>query len=154
MLKNLTWILLDGRGNVYTCTVTVLNHIHYINSDVRRHFLIDGYGIFPPWHRTISYPWTISVYEVLIPLSSPNLYTLYYIPSLFDPILTAFLTSFLVEGSPICRVSTYFHPMITLRHFANRDPCGYFVNKSAGIFSVLQYAIYILFISNRDLAKK
>ena len=69
-----------------------LYHINRINSDVRRHFLIDGYGKFPSLRRTISYPQTMSAYDVFLSLSYPSISTMYLIPSFFDPIITIFST--------------------------------------------------------------
>ena len=70
-----------------------------------------------------------------------------------DPILTTFPTLSLVEVGYICRVSMYIHNMPTSQYFVNRDPCTTFVRKSAIIFSVLQYAIYMLLLWTRFLAK-
>ena len=39
-------------------------HVHYVNSDLRCHFIMDGYGIFTYLRRTISYPRNISAYEL------------------------------------------------------------------------------------------
>ena len=53
----------------------VLSHIYYINSDIRRHYLIYGYGIFPSLRCAMSYPWTMSTYDLcifLIVTSSPH----------------------------------------------------------------------------------
>ena len=78
--------------SVRACAVTVLYHIHYINADVCRHFLIDSYGIFLSLRRTISYPRTLSAYNIFLSISYPSVSTLDYIPYLFDPILTTFPT--------------------------------------------------------------
>ena len=47
-------------------TSRVWSRIHYINLDLRHHFLICGYGIFPSLRHTISYPWTMSAYNLCI----------------------------------------------------------------------------------------
>ena len=52
--------------NVHVCAHTVLYHIHYVNSDLSRHFLIDVYGIFPSLRRAKSYPRTRSAYKLCI----------------------------------------------------------------------------------------
>ena len=100
-----------------------LYHIYYINSDVHRHFLIDGYGIFLSLSRTISYLQTMSMYGVSLSVSSPSLSTMCSVPYMFDPILTIFPTRSLVEGVLIYRVSTCFYLIIPSRNFANRAPC-------------------------------
>ena len=92
MLKNPTWILLDGCANVRICAVTVLQHIHYINSYVRCHFLIDSYVIFTSLCLTIPYPHTISSYNIFLSLSSTSVSTLDLIPYFFNPISTTFPT--------------------------------------------------------------
>ena len=83
---------LSWRYNVHVCAVTVLYHTHYINSYIRRHFIIDGYGIFTSLRCNISYPCTMYAYNVLISISSPSVSTLYSITSFFDPIMTKFPT--------------------------------------------------------------
>ena len=130
-----------------------LYYIHYIVSDLRCNFLIDGYGIFPSLRCTISYMRNISADNLFISISSPSVstlnyisspyvYTLYSINSLFYPTLTKFTTRSLVDGGPICRVSTCFHPLITSRNLVNRYTCKALVNKSASICSVLQYEFF------------
>ena len=52
--------------NLFAFALTFLYHIHYINSDFRRHFLIDGYGVFPSSRRAKSYPRIISAYDLWI----------------------------------------------------------------------------------------
>ena len=133
------------RNDARLCARTVLRHIHHINSDVRRHFLIDCYGIFPCLRHTISYPRTMSAYDVFFCLFFLCLYAGFNYFFL-DPILTTFPTLSLVEVGYICRVSMYIHNMPTSQYFVNRDPCTTFVRKSAIIFSVLQYAIYMLLL--------
>ena len=58
----------------------VLYRINYINPDVCLNFLIDYHGVFPSIHITISYPWTMSTYGVLLSISSPSIYTMDSIP--------------------------------------------------------------------------
>ena len=92
-----------------------LYHTHYVNSDLRCHFIIYGYGIFLYLHFTISYPRTMYAYKLLISVSSsfvptldtvlsppvsmmdsiilPYVFTLDYIYYLFDITLTTFPTS-------------------------------------------------------------
>ena len=62
----------------------VSSHIHYINSDLRRHFLICGYSIFPSLRRTIFIPGvclcTTCTFLVIFPLSprcGDMLYTIF-----------------------------------------------------------------------------
>ena len=138
-------------------------HIHYINSDLCCHSLIDGCGILPSLYRIISYLRTIFAYNLFISVSSSFFYTMYpvlsplvstldsilptsvstldSIYSLFKLPLTLFITFSLVEGGLICRVYTCIHTMITSRNFVNRAPCKDFVKKSASMFSVLKYEI-------------
>ena len=145
---------LSWYDKVRTCALIFLHHIHYVNSDLRRHFFIDGYVIFPSLSCTISYPQTMSVCDpciyfyfpfvsLLHPVLSPTVSNLDLIPppsvsmlysnfSLFYLSLTAFPTRSLVEGGPICRLSTCFNPMITSWNFANRAPCrDFFKNLQA-----------------------
>ena len=56
-------------------------HIHYINSDLRHHFLIYGYGIFTSLRPTFSYLRTMSECDVFISVYSPTVSTLDSIPS-------------------------------------------------------------------------
>ena len=90
--------------NVRVCalTVFVLSSLN-IFSDLRHHFLNDGYGIFPYLFRTISYPRSMFAYKLCIyvsspyistldSVSSPSISTLDSIPYLFDKILTKFTT--------------------------------------------------------------
>ena len=168
----------------------VLCQIHYINLDLRRHFIICGYGIFPSLRCTISYPWNMSAYYLwiiyLFPLSLPcgdiflyhfsfvstfypilshsistldsnissPIFMLESISSWFDLNLTTFQTRSLVEGGPIWRVSTCFHPIITTQNLVDRSPCRTLVNKYVSICSVLQYAMEILLLSILSLAQR
>ena len=52
--------------DVRACALTFLYHMHYVNSDLRRHFIIDSYGIFPSLRRAKSYPRTMSAYNLCI----------------------------------------------------------------------------------------
>ena len=98
--------------NICVLALTFLYHIHYANSELHRHFLIDGYGIFLALRRTISYLQTMSVYNLCIsfsfsyvsmmyPVISPTVSTIYFIlppsvsmfvsdSSLFELTLTTF----------------------------------------------------------------
>ena len=58
-----------------------LYHIHYVNLDLRHHFLIDGYDIFLYLHRTISYPQTMSAYDLYISVSPSFVSTLDHVLS-------------------------------------------------------------------------
>ena len=89
--------------DVCACALTVFYYIHYINSDLRRNFIINGYGIFLYLCLTISYPRTMSAYDLLFSVSSTvvsMLYSVFYtsvstldsIPSSFDSTLTIFST--------------------------------------------------------------
>ena len=69
-------ILPDGHEDVRICTVTVLYHIYYINLDVRRNFLTYSYGIFSSLRYTISYPHTMSVYNILLSVCTNSVFTL------------------------------------------------------------------------------
>ena len=142
---------LSWNDNVCACTLTFLCPIHYVNSDLCCHFLIDGYGIFPSLHCNISYTRTISAYGFWIYFSFSFVFTLYPVlyptisildlilcpsvsmsnsnSSLFEITLTTFPTRSLVEGGSICRVYMWFHPMITPRYFVNRAPCRTFVKN-------------------------
>ena len=55
-------------------------------SDLSHHFLIDGYGIFPSLHHTISYTRTISAYNLCISVSFSFISTLH--PVLYPPVST------------------------------------------------------------------
>ena len=44
----------------------VLSHISYINSDLRRNFLICGYGVFMSLGHTMSFMQTMSAYDLCI----------------------------------------------------------------------------------------
>ena len=167
---------LSWNDNLRACALAFLYNIHYVNSDLRRHFLIYDYGIFPSLRRTISYPRNMSVYALFIYFYFSFVSTLYLVLSLsfstldsiisppvsmldsisswFDLTLTAFPTRSLVEGGPIWRVSTCFRPIITSRNFANRDPCRDLVKKSASMCSVIQYTIDILLLSTLSLKNK
>ena len=103
-----------------------LYHIHYINFELRRHFLINIYGVFLSLHPAISYQRTMSAYNIFVSVSSPSVFILDSIPYLFDPTLTTFPAYSLVEGGTICRVYTCFHPMITSHFFGK----GLFVGIS------------------------
>ena len=59
----------------------------------------------------------------------------------FNTILTKLSTYLLVEGGPICRVSTCFHLIITSRNVANRAPCRDFGKKPASMWYMLHNAI-------------
>ena len=49
MVNHTTRILSDSLDNVCTCTVTVLYHIRYINSDIFHHFLLMAMSYFYPY---------------------------------------------------------------------------------------------------------
>ena len=56
----------------YVCAPSrVSSHTHYINADLCCRFLICGYGIFLPLRHTISYPRTMSAYDLCIYFSLP-----------------------------------------------------------------------------------
>ena len=81
--------------DVRACALTFLYHINCVNSDLRRHFLIDGYGIFPSLRRAKSYPRTMSVYDLCIsfPFSFVStLWRYFFVPfpfvSTFYPVLS------------------------------------------------------------------
>ena len=142
-----------------------LYHIHYINSCSCRNFLIDGYGIFLSLCHTISYLRTMCAYDLILYVSftfvstldlifSPSVSIIDSITSCFDTTLTTFPTRHLVEGGPICRVSTCFHSMITSLNFANMGPCRDFVKKYVSMCSMLHYSIEILLISTTSLANR
>ena len=74
-------------NDVHVCALTVLYHIHYVNSGIRRHFLIDGYVIFSSLRHTIYYPWNmISAYDLCISIYYSFVSTLY--PVLSPPVST------------------------------------------------------------------
>ena len=77
----------------------VSSHIHYINSDLRHNFFICGYGIFPSLRSTISYPRTMSAYDLCIsfPLS--------FVSTLWRHFCTIFLCLHVVS----CPVSFCIH---------------------------------------------
>ena len=63
------WFMYVHHHVMTTCMCApsrVSSHIHYINSLLRRHFIIFGYSIFPSLHRSMSYPSTISAYDLCI----------------------------------------------------------------------------------------
>ena len=97
----------SGHKNVRACSVMLLYHVYYINPDVSCHFLIDGYVITSYLRFTISFPWTMSVYDVLLSVYYTSVSTLDLIPSLFDPILTTF-------GTPSCITYTTTVTMVTI----------------------------------------
>ena len=87
LLKRPTWCLSDvitshfnlvwwswRRPSVHRHSMTtyvrapprVSSHIHYINSDLRHHFLICGYGIFTSLRHAMSYSQTMSAYDLCI----------------------------------------------------------------------------------------
>ena len=103
-----------------------------------------------PYLILVLFPCTAFYFLYLFALS------LYWISFLllFDFILTIFTTCSLVEGRFIYRVSTCFHPIISLWNFANRDDCRNFVKKYTSMCSVLQYAIDVLLLSDRTLVMK
>ena len=176
--------------NVHACALTFLYHIHYVNSDLRHNFCIDGCVVFLSLRFAKSYPRTISLYDLCIyfpfsflstlwrlffvpfsfvstpyPVLSPSVSTLDSILSppvsmlesisyCFDLNLTIFPAPSLVEGGPIWRVSTFFHPIITSQNFANRDPFRALVKKSVRICSLLQYSIHSLLLLTLSLANK
>ena len=131
-----------------------LYHTHNINSDLSPHFLIDGYGIFLSLRCTISYPRTMSAYNIFISVYYTYISMMDFIPSLFDPTFTTFPTRSLVEGGDICRVSMCFHPTITSKNFANKVHCRDFLKKSAIMCSMLHHEIEIFILSTCFLAKK
>ena len=63
--------------NVCAWALTFSYHIHYVNSYLRCHFFIDGYGFFPSLHRTISYQWTMYAYNLCIKLYFSFVSTIY-----------------------------------------------------------------------------
>ena len=111
MVQHPTWILLDGHDSVCTCAVTVLYHIHYINSDIRCNFLCMDMKSF---------------YTYAVPTTCSFLYLLrmdlHWIWFLFFSISTTFLSHSFVEGCSIYRVSLCLYPMITSQNLTNRTP--------------------------------
>ena len=76
----------DGM-RTYVCVPSRFSyHIHYVNLDLRCHFLIDGYVIFLSLHRTISYLRTMSAYGLCISVSSSVVFMLY--PVIYLPVPT------------------------------------------------------------------
>ena len=70
--------------DVRACVLTVLYPIHYVNSDLLCHFLIDGYVIFLSFHCTIPYTWTMYAYDLCVHFSFSCVLMLY--PVLSPPI--------------------------------------------------------------------
>ena len=56
----------DSMSTYVRAPLRFLSHIHYINSDLSRNFIICGYGIFPSLCCAMSYPRTIYVYKLCI----------------------------------------------------------------------------------------
>ena len=52
--------------NVQSCALTFSYHIHYVNSDLRCHFLNNGYGVFPSLRCTTYYMRTMYAYNLCI----------------------------------------------------------------------------------------
>ena len=75
----------------------VLSHIHYINSDLRCHFLICGYGIFPSLRLTISYPRNVSAYNLCIYFPFPFPFT--FVSTLYRHLFVPF--SFVLMLYPV-----------------------------------------------------
>ena len=90
-------------------------------------------------------PMTISTYNFFFTIFFPFAFVLELNSSTF-PILS------LVDGSPIYNVYMCFHPMPC--NFTNRYSCKDFVNKSASMCSMLQYAINVLLLPTRSFTKK
>ena len=66
---------------ISVCALTVFVPYPLNVSDLCRNFIIGGYVIFPSLHCTISYPRTISAYNLFLSIPSPSVSTLYYVSS-------------------------------------------------------------------------
>ena len=106
LIRWLWWRLCMNHHGTTTsmrATSRFLYHTRYINSDLRRHFLIDGYGIFLFLYCTISYSRNMFAYDLLLYVYSnffstldyvfsSSVYMLDLIPSLFETKLPTFPT--------------------------------------------------------------
>ena len=137
--------------SMYSCC-----HYYFINYYIHLHFVSGGHGYFLYLRCTIYYycRWIF----LLTPYSFPLVYPLslcwtwsiiwwFLIKSIFP-------LRYLVQGGRIYRVCMCYHPIINPRNFTNISPCRDLVNKYAGIFYVLQYAIEILPLSTRYFTRK
>ena len=86
---------LSWHDDICACALTFLYHTHWLNSDLRRHFIIDENGIFPSLRRTISYPYTMSAYDLCIYFSLSFVSALYPVLYLTVSTLDSILTSYL-----------------------------------------------------------
>ena len=144
--------------------ISVLTLCHVLSSDFFCVRLVHFFSFFIRLHAVetffVPFPFLSTLYPILSPsiytlnsILSPPISMLESISSWFDLNLTKLPTISLVEGGPIWRVSTCFHPIITSRKSVNRDSCRYLVKRSARICSVLQYAMDICLLSTLYLAK-
>ena len=62
---------------IRACAVTFLYHIHCVNSDLRCHYIIDGYDVFLSLRRAKFYPWTMYTYNLWIYFPFPFISTLW-----------------------------------------------------------------------------
>ena len=91
---------LSLHDNICTCDLTFSYHVHYIYSDLRRHFLIDGYGIFPSSSCTVSHPRTMSAYDLYIS------FYLYFVPTMYPVLYTSISTLFLIPSPTVSILDT------------------------------------------------
>ena len=66
MVVKISYVHLHGMMACVCAPSCISSHIHHINSEVRRHFLICDYGICSSLLCTISYPWNMFTYNLCI----------------------------------------------------------------------------------------
>ena len=101
----------------YVCMPSrIFCHIHYKNSDLRRHFFICGYGIFPSLSSSMSYPWNMSAYHLCISLSFSFIYTLWrhffvlfsFVSTLYHVLSPSVSTLDLILSPPVSMLDLVF----------------------------------------------
>ena len=100
----------------YVCAPSCFSsHFYYINSDLRRHFLICGYGMFTSLRCTISYPFTMSAYKLCISLYFSFVSTLWrqkcnfsFVYTLYPVLPPSVSTLYSIFSPPVSMLDTIY----------------------------------------------
>ena len=111
--------------HVFAFALIFLYNIHYVNLDLRPHFLTDGYKVFMSLGHTISFPRNIFMYDLCIYFSISCVSALYHILSLTVSTLNYILTpsvSMFYLSSSLFKLTLTTYPTISLKGDICRFP--------------------------------
>ena len=121
----------------YICAPSrVLSHIHVMNSDLRLHFIICGYGIFLSIRHAISFRRTMSMYDLCISFTFPFVFrlcrhwfvTFSFVSTLYPVLSSSISTLDYILSPPVSILESIYSQFdLTLttfpKTFSSKDNC-------------------------------